>query len=132
MRLELLPFFLAGDFNLLPSKLAETTLTAHLQAAILALEGLGTCRSAVGRWSTLDYAEVSRCLAWGVQDVQACASQAANPHMLVQVTVYASLQSRWTLAFPLTQRLSSRPVFGPMLPPLIFLKLCMPLEMQYL
>ena len=53
------PFVIGGDFNCEPSDLTNSGWTASIQGRIQSPIG-GTCRSAIGNWSSIDYYIISR------------------------------------------------------------------------
>ena len=89
----------------------------ELDATFLAPENHGTCRSAAGKWSTIDWAIASRSLAWGIRSVTAIDAWKANPHIPVQLEFFEQLSSRWALVFPKAPAYPTKPLCGPVLPP---------------
>ena len=76
-----LPFILGGDFNVPPEVLTASGWLNGVHGRLQAPWG-GTCRSAEGRWSTIDYFVVSRQLIRAVEAVHTVGSEPPKPHLL--------------------------------------------------
>lgn len=78
------PCCLGGDFNCSPKALAEVGFTSSVQGRTLAPFG-GTCRSALGNWSDIDFFVVSRHLPPAVQYVHQVGSEPPRPPVPIRL-----------------------------------------------
>lgn len=107
-----LPFFVGGDFNNNPASCTDLTIHEWLGSAVVAPEA-GTCRSARGKWSVIDYAIVNASLAWSVQTAKVDDSWPVGPHQPVRFLLHGDIGNKVVLAFPRRVRYPTDTPFGP-------------------
>ena len=105
---------MGGDFNVSVDVLVASGWLKGVHGRVQAPLG-GTCRSAEGRWSTIDYFVVSRQLAQAVEAVHAVGSEPPKPHLPIRLQLNRSPRSfkEWTLKrvkqFPLVHPIGCSP-----------------------
>ena len=80
------PFLLAGDFNVTPEVLQASGWVDSVLGSIQRSKP-GTCRSAAGNWSCIDYYVISRDLAQAATNTQLVDGEPPIPHVPVQLTL---------------------------------------------
>ena len=111
------PFIVAGDFNNSVGMLDATGWPSSIQGRILAVGAgqAGTCRSAQGRWSNIDYFICSRHLAEAVVHLHTVSEEAPKPHLPVRLKLDKRPRQYREL---ILKRIRQFPCFVPICPPL--------------
>ena len=107
------PFIVAGDFQVEPAALHDTSFPPKIRANIVAPEGaMGTCVTKEG-YSTIDYFLVSEGLAPSVERVYADVRRYANPHRPVYMRLRKDFPERRIRVWTHRARLAIEVPFGP-------------------
>ena len=83
------PFIIGGDLNMTETVLEHSGWLSRTGGVVQSVQG-GTCRSAEGTWSNIDYFIVSRCLAPAVESVGLVSGEPSKPHVPVQLQLHES------------------------------------------
>ena len=107
------PFIVAGDFQMEPAAMHDTSFPQKIRANIVAPEGaMGTCVTKEG-YSTIDYFLVSEGLAPSVERVCADVRRYANPHRPVHMRLRKDFPDRKIRVWTHRARLAIEAPIGP-------------------